>query len=328
MADTEDSAGAVAYSSGDGIATIRLNRPEKLNAVDAGMIAALVAAVDRAEADDAVRAIVIAGNGRIFCAGADMSAGDKTFDYDNQDGAADRSPVRADGSIDYADPGVRDGAGLLTLRLYRCHKPVIGAIHGAAVGVGVTMTLAMDVRLAAEGTRFGFVFTQRGIVPEGASSWFLPRIVGLPTALDWCLSGRMIPAEEALAKGLVRSLHRPEELLAAATEYARDLVANTAPVSVALTRQMLWRLAGAEHPMEAHRMDSRGVYARGRTDDAREGVASFLEKRAPLFPVASLATCRTSTRGGPNPNTTRDSGSEASSPRQASSDGSDANRFW
>ena len=274
----------VAYSAADGIATIRLNRPDKLNAVNAGMIAALIEAIDRAEADDAVGAIIVAGNGKHFCAGADMSSGAGTFDYESLGDQPGASPVRPDGTIDYGNPAVRDGAGLLTLRLYRCLKPVIGAIHGAAVGVGVTMTLAMDVRIATEDARFGFVFTRRGIVPEGASTWFLQRIVGLPTALDWCLSGRIFPAQEALEKGLVRSLHHPDDLIGAATAYARELVDNTSPVSVALTRQMLWRMAGADHPMEAHRLDSRGVYARGRTDDAREGVASFLEKRVPRFP--------------------------------------------
>jgi enoyl-CoA hydratase/carnithine racemase len=274
----------ILYSVENKIATITLNRPDKLNTVGELMIDEIIAALDEADADDGVRVIVVAGNGRLFCAGADLSAGDKTFDYDSQGGDAAGSPVRPDGGIDYAHPRVRDGAGRLTLRLYRSLKPVIAAIHGAAVGVGVTMTLAMDARLAATDTRFGLVFTRRGIVPEGASTWFLQRIVGLARALDWCLTGRMLSAQEALEGGLVRSLHAPEDLLPAAYAYAREIADNTSAVSVALTRQMLWRMAGADDPMAAHQLDSRGVYARGRSADAREGVTSFLEKRKPIFP--------------------------------------------
>ncbi len=274
----------IIYSVEDKIATITLNSPEKLNSVSEKMIDEIIGALDEADGDDAVRAVVFAGNGRLFCAGADLSAGDKTFDYDSQADGQGGSPVRTDGSIDYSDARVRDGAGRLTLRLYRSLKPVIAAIHGAAVGVGVTMTLAMDARFATTDARFGLVFTRRGIVPEGASTWFLQRLVGLDRALDWCLTGRMLSAQEALEGGLVRSLHAPEDLLPAAYAYAREIADNTSPVSVALTRQMLWRMAGADHPMTAHRLDSRGVYARGRTADAREGVASFLEKRKAAFP--------------------------------------------
>lgn len=270
----------IAYEIEDGIARICLNRPDKMNAMNNAMRDDILAALDRAIADDAVRVILFHGAGRMYCAGADLSAGAATFDYD---GAGGTGPVRQDGTIDYAHPEVRDGAGLITLKIFDAPKPVIAAVHGAAVGVGSTMLAAMDARFAADDTRFGFVFTRRGIVPEGASTWFLTRIVGLPTALDWCLSGRVFPASEALERGFVRSLHPADEVLDAALDYARDLAAQTAPVSVALTRQMLWKMAGAAHPMEAHKLDSRGVYARGRMADAREGVSSFLEKRDAVF---------------------------------------------
>ncbi|MEO8296388.1 MAG: crotonase/enoyl-CoA hydratase family protein [Burkholderiales bacterium] len=274
---------AIVYSVADRIATITLNRPDKLNAMNIAMIQELIGALDLADADDAVRAVVITGSGRAFCAGADLSAGAATFDYDSQDGAAVNSATAAATAVDYSHPRVRDSGGLLTLRMYRSLKPLIGAINGAAVGGGVSMILPMDARFASTEARFGFVFARRGIVPEGASSWFLPRLVGLDRALDWCLTGRIISAQEALAAGLVRSLHAPEDLLAAAYAHAREIADNTAPVSVALTRQMLWRMASAGHPMEAHRLDSRGVFARGRSADAREGVTSFLEKRKPNF---------------------------------------------
>jgi len=230
---------------------------------------------------------VVTGEGRAFCAGADLSAGAATFDYDKRADAPRAehgSPVRADGSIDYAHPAVRDGGGRLTLRIFECLKPVIAAVNGPAVGVGITMQLAMDIRLASEDAKFGFVFARRGIVPEAASSFFLPKIVGISKALEWCYSGRVFGAREALEGGLVRSLHAPQELLPAAYALAREIVDNTAPVSVALTRQMLWRMAGADHPMEAHKVDSRAIYARGRAGDAREGVTSFLEKRPADYP--------------------------------------------
>lgn len=273
---------SILYSVEHRIATITLNKPDKLNAVSDDMVSEIVRALDAADADDDVRVIVFAGSGRLFCAGADLSMGDRTFDYDQQS-AGGASPVREDGSIDYSHPKVRDGAGFITLRILQCVKPVLAAIHGAAVGVGVTMTLAMDARFASDDTRFGLVFTRRGIVPEGASTWFLQRIVGLKTALDWCLTGRMVAAQEALSAGLVNSLHARDDLLPAVYAYAREIAENTSPVSVALTRQMIWRMAGADHPMAAHRLDSRGVYSRGRSADAREGVASFLEKRKPQF---------------------------------------------
>ncbi len=264
-----------------GIATLTLNRADRLNAFTSQMGDEMIAAFDAFDADDAVRAVIVTGAGRGFCAGADLSSGGATFDYAGK--VAD-SPVRADGSVDYDHPGVRDGGGRVSLRIFNSRKPVIGAINGAAVGIGVTMTLPMDFRLASSEARFGFVFARRGIVPEAASSWFLPRLVGIGQALDWCYSGRVFGAEEALAGGLVRSVHAPEDLLPAARALAETLTADTAPVSVALTRQMMWRMQGAAHPIEAHRLDSRVMWTRGASADAREGVSSFLEKRAPVFP--------------------------------------------
>jgi enoyl-CoA hydratase/carnithine racemase len=273
----------IKYEVAEGIATITLNRPEKLNAMTWAQANQLVDAFDRIDADDAVRVVVVTGAGRAFCAGADLSAGAEAFDYEAKAGSAD-SPIRADGTIDYDHDAVRDGGGMITLRIFNCLKPVIAAVNGAAVGAGVTMQLAMDIRLASENARFGFVFARRGIVPESASAWFLPRIVGLSQALEWCYTGRIFPASEALEGGLIRSIHAPDDLLPAAYALAREIADNTAPVSIALTRQMLWRGLGWEHPMQAHKIDSWSVYARGRTADAREGVTSFLEKRTPRYP--------------------------------------------
>lgn len=265
----------------DGIMTITLHRPDRMNAFTAEMMKELIAAFDMADADDAVRAVIVTGSGdRAFCAGADLGSGGATFDYAKR---ADRleqgSPIRADGSVDFSHPGVRDGGGRVTLRIFNCRKPVIGAINGAAVGIGVTMQLPMDFRLASETARFGFVFARRGIVPEAASSWFLPRLVGISQALDWCYSGRVFGAEEALRGGLVRSIHAPADLLPAARALALELTAEGAPVSISLTRQMMWRMMGASHPMEAHKLDSRAIWMRGRSGDAKEGVTAFLEKR-------------------------------------------------
>jgi len=261
----------IRYDVADNIATITLHRPEQLNAFTGVMMREMIEAFDAIDADDDVRAVIVTGEGRGFCAGADLSGGGDTF---------------ARGGSDVQTPaGVpRDGGGMLTLRIFECTKPVIGAINGAAVGVGVTMTLPMDIRLASTAAKFGFVFARRGIVPEACSSWFLPRIVGISRAAEWCYSGRVFPATEALEGGLVRSLHEPDELLPAARAIAADIAENAAPVSVALTRQMLWRMLGAHHPMEAHRVDSRGIKERGASGDAREGVTSFLEKRLAVFP--------------------------------------------
>lgn len=264
------------YAVEDGIATVTLNRPEKLNAFNTQMMRELIDVFDLTDADDAVRAVIVTGAGRAFCAGADLSGGGETFDYEKR-GGEDRAARTREGVQ-------RDGGGLLTLRIFDSLKPVISACNGPAVGVGVTMQLAMDIRLASTDARYGFVFARRGLNPEAASSWFLPHLVGVQTALEWCYTGRIFPAQEAKERGLVRSLHAPDELLPAARALAREIADNTAPVSVALTRQLIWRMAGASHPMEAHRADSRGIQARGRAGDAREGVVSFLEKRPPQFP--------------------------------------------
>jgi enoyl-CoA hydratase/carnithine racemase len=267
----------IEYEVADGIATIALNRPEKLNAGTAVMVKELLAAIDEVDRDDDVRAVVLTGRGRAFCAGADLSAGAQTFDYDSHPGGEALGSARV---ADVAAP--RDGAGLVTLRLFDCKKPIISAVNGPAVGMGATMTLATDIRMASDTARFGFVFARRGIVPEGASSWFLPRLVGVSQAAEWLYTGRVFGADEALAGRLVRSIHAADELLPAATALAAE-IAESAPVSVALTRQMLWRMLGADHPMAAHRVDSRAVHATGAMPDAREGVMSFLEKRPAAF---------------------------------------------
>ena len=265
------------YSVEDGIATITLNRPDRMNAFTAQMMLDMIAAFDATDADDAVKVVIVTGAGdRAFCAGADLGTGGSTFDYAKR-GEATREEAKVNDVY-------RDGGGRLTLRIYDSLKPVIAAVNGAAVGVGVTMQLPMDIRLASTNARFGFVFARRGITPEAASSWFLPRVVGMQTALEWCYTGRVFPAQDALDKGLVRSLHAPEDLLPAARALAREIADNVAPVSVALTRQMLWRGAGLDHPMEAHKADSRAIMSRGASEDAREGVTSFLEKRIPVYP--------------------------------------------
>lgn len=264
------------YSVEEGIATITLNRPDRLNAFNTQMMKDMIAAFDRTDGDDAVRAVIVTGAGRGFCAGADLAAGGATFNY-SESADTSRQEARVGGVQ-------RDGGGLLTLRIYDSLKPVIAAVNGPAVGVGVTMQLAMDFRMASTAARFGFVFARRGINPEAASSWFLPRLVGVQTALEWCYTGRVFPAQEAFDKGLVRSLHAPEDLLPAARALAREIIDNSAPVSIALTRQMIWRMAGADHPMEAHRADSRAIQARGASNDAKEGVTAFLEKRPAAFP--------------------------------------------
>jgi enoyl-CoA hydratase/carnithine racemase len=228
----------IRYDVEDGVATITLHRPDKMNAFTNIMMDEMIAAFDAIDADDAVRAVIVTGHGdRAFCAGADLTP-------------ADGKQVFASGDTvpDLSDSRVRDGGGMLTLRIYQCKKPVIGAINGAAVGIGVTMQLAMDIRLASETARFGFVFARRGIVPEAASSWFLPRLVGMQQALEWCYTGRIFDAQEALAGGLVRSVHPADQLLAEARKLAREIADNTAPVSIALTRQMLWRNAAMPHP--------------------------------------------------------------------------------
>ncbi|MEL6569819.1 MAG: crotonase/enoyl-CoA hydratase family protein [Pseudomonadota bacterium] len=261
------------------IAILTLHRPDKMNAFTGKMMYELIEAFDLTDADDDIRAVIVTGSGeRAFCAGADLSEGAKTFDYDAR--AADGEEGRID-PIDIQ----RDGGGRLTLRMFESLKPIIGAINGAAVGVGATMQLPMDIRIASETARFGFVFNRRGINPEAASSWFLPRLVGISKALEWCYSGRVFPAQEALDGGLIRSIHPANELMAAAREIAMEIAENTAAVSTTLTRHMMWRMLGADHPMEAHIVDSAAIYERGRSPDAKEGVMSFLEKRAPEYPV-------------------------------------------
>ena len=261
----------ILYDVADHIATITLHRPDKMNAFTGTMMNEVIAALDLTDADDDVRAVIVTGSGdRAFCAGADLSAGEETFSRGGSD-------VPTDAGVP------RDGGGMTALRIFDSKKPVIGAFNGAAVGVGVTMTLPMDIRIASTTARFGFVFARRGIVPEAASSWFLPRVVGISQALEWSFSGRVFDADEALAGGLVRSLHEPADLLPAAREIAADIAEHTAPVSVALTRQMMWRMLGADHPMRAHSADSRAILERGRSADTREGVTSFLEKRPAVY---------------------------------------------
>jgi len=276
--------GQILYEVSDNILTITLNRPEKLNAFTNQMMVEMLDALDRADADDDVRAIIVTGAGRGFCAGADLSAGGRAFDFAaREDRPEKQGAIRPDGSVDWSNESVRDGGGRLTLRIFRCLKPIIAAVNGAAVGVGVTMQLPMDVRLAADDARFGFVFARRGLVPEACASWFLPRVVGISQALEWTFSGRVFPAQEALEAGLVSKLYKKEELIPAARALAREIADHTAPVSVALTRQMLWQMLGANHPMEAHKIDSRAIFVRGASADAKEGVSSFLEKRPAKF---------------------------------------------
>jgi enoyl-CoA hydratase/carnithine racemase len=257
----------IVYEAADGILTITLDRADRLNAFTTTMGDELRDAFDRADADDDVRAVVVTGRGRGFCAGADLESGGATFDYGTE----------PDGRVR------RDGGGLVTLRIFESLKPVIAAINGPAVGVGITMTLPMDIRLASTEARMGFVFARRGLVPEACSSWFLPRLVGISRAAEWVYSGRVFPAAEALEAGLVRSVHPPGELLAAARALALEMAEHSSAVSVAVSRQLLWRMLGADHPMEAHKIDSRAIQALGRSGDAREGVQSFLEKRPPAF---------------------------------------------
>jgi enoyl-CoA hydratase/carnithine racemase len=259
----------IRYEVADGVLTITLNRPERLNAFTETMMNDLIAAFDASDADDDVRAVIVTGEGRGFCAGADLAKGGETFDWRER---------AASGDVP------RDGGGRVSLRIYDSRKPVIAAINGPAVGVGITMTLPMDIRIAVEGAKIGFVFARRGIVPEACSSWFLPRLVGISQAMEWVATGRVFDAAEAQRGGLVRSVHAPDDLLPAAHELAREIADNTAAVSVALARRLMWRGLGMDHPMQAHRADSRAMFARGQSADAVEGVTSFLEKRPASFP--------------------------------------------
>ncbi|MCZ6465588.1 MAG: crotonase/enoyl-CoA hydratase family protein [Proteobacteria bacterium] len=251
----------------DRVFTITLNRPDRLNAFTATMMNELLDVLDEVDGNDEIRAVIVTGAGRGFCAGADLASGGSTFD--------------AGGSGSGVVP--RDGGGRVTLRLYECVKPLIAAINGPAVGVGITFTLPMDIRLASESAKFGFVFARRGIVPEACSSWFLPRVVGISKAMEWVATGRVFPAAEALAARLVSEVLPPDQLLPRARELAVEIASHTSAMSVALSRQLLWRMLGADHPMEAHKLDSRAIHFMGASPDAREGVQSFLEKRAPRF---------------------------------------------
>jgi enoyl-CoA hydratase/carnithine racemase len=264
----------IKYEIDGPIAVITLNRPEKMNAYTRHMMGEICAAMDLADANDTVRAVIFTGAGdRAFCAGADLTP---------EDG---RGPFSSDAAVDdLSDESVRDGGGRLTLRLFQSTKPLISACNGVAVGVGATMQLAMDFRLASDTARYGFVFARRGIVPEAASSWFLPKIVGIQQALEWCMTGRVFDAEEALRGKLVRSVHPAAELMAAARALAVEIAENTSAVSVAMTRAMLWRLSPAEHPMIAHRIDSRSIFRLSKGADTKEGIQSFLDKRPPAFP--------------------------------------------
>ncbi len=262
----------IRYDAAGGVVTVTLNRPEKLNAVTAVLIRELLDAFDAADADDAVRVVIVTGAGRAFCAGADLSGGTRTFDRSTPSGTA-------------GDSEHRDGGGLVSLRIYDMKKPVIAAINGPAVGFGATMTLPMDIRIASSSARMGFVFSRRGVVPEACSTWFLPRLVGMQRAAEWVYTGRVFGAEEALAGGLVSRVVPPEALMETALALAREIADNTSAISVALARQMMWKLLGADHPIEGHRLDSRGMAWTGRSADAREGITAFLEKRPPRFPL-------------------------------------------
>ena len=267
----------IKYEVKDKILTITLNRPDRLNAFTGQMMNDLISAFDSASNDDEVRVVIVTGEGRGFCAGADLGAGEATFNRDENPRA---KKTDDEDNLEW----LRDGGGRTTLAIYDCSKPIIAAINGPAVGVGVTMTLPMDIRLASEEAKFGFVFARRGLVPEAASSWFLPRIVGISKSLEWTFSGKVFDAEEALQGGLIRSIHSKDSLLDEAKKIANEIIENTSPVSVSMTRQMLWKMLGADHPMEAHKVDSRAIYELGKGEDTKEGVNSFLEKRPPEFP--------------------------------------------
>jgi len=268
----------ILYEVKDKVLTITLNRPDRLNAYTGQMQSNLIEAFDKAGKDDDIRAIIVTGAGRGFCAGADLGAGGNTFNREVRNNKGETEGIKDD------PEWMRDGGGRTTLAIFDCPKPIIAAFNGPAVGVGVTMTLPMDIRIASEEAKFGFVFARRGLVPEAASSWFLPRVVGINKALEWTFSGRVFSPEEAKEGGLIRSIHPADKLMEEANKIAQEIVENTSAVSVAMTRQMLWKLLGADHPMEAHKVDSRAIYELGQGGDAKEGVESFLEKRPPEFP--------------------------------------------
>jgi len=270
----------IRYEVEDGVCTVTLNRPDRLNAVTTTMLRELGEAWDHADADDAVRAVIVTGAGRAFCAGADLGSGGSTFNY------AERKDSR--GHAETAEDH-RDGGGTVTLRIFDMKKPVIAAINGPAVGFGITLTLPMDVRIASSAARIGFVFARRGVVPEACSTWFLPRLVGMSQAAEWVYTGRVFSAEEALAGRLVSRVVAPDALLPAARALAREIADNSSAISVTLARQMMWKLLGADHPMDAHLLDSQAMFWTGRSADAREGIAAFLEKRPARFPLRPSA---------------------------------------
>ena len=250
----------------DHILTLVLNRPDRLNAVHDGMLNEMIAGFDEADRNDEVRVVIVTGAGRAFCAGADLAKRGDTWDY------------RTEKLEDH-----RDSGGTVALRIFESKKPVIAAINGPAVGFGITMTLPMDIRIAAENSKMGFVFTRRGIVPDACCTWFLPRIVGINRAAEWTLTGRIFSPKEALENGLVSRIEKPENLMQTAREIAREISDNTSPVAITLTRQLLWRMLGADHPMDAHKIDSKCMYYMGRSPDSTEGALSFFEKRPPTF---------------------------------------------
>lgn len=261
----------ISYRVQDGIAEVVLNRPARMNAFTIGMKNELVDVIGRIDRDDAVRAAIVTGAGKAYCAGMELEAEGDIFGYDILQGD----------TLNLHE--IRDSGGEVVLAVYNCRKPMIAAINGAAVGVGVTMTLPFDFRLCSHKARFGFVFTQRGIVPESCSMYFLPRIVGMQTALEWTLTGDLFDAQEALRSGFVRSVHAPEDLLPAARALAARIRDRTSPVSVAIARQMMWRSAALDHPMQAHVIDSKLMYQTYQMPDGKDGFAAFLEKRAPVF---------------------------------------------
>ena len=263
------------YEIEDQVLLLTMNRPERLNAFNSQMQREFLEALDHADTDDEIRAVIVTGEGRGFCAGADLSKGAETFDYDNQAEEAKADRASNEGRQEGSNAWLRDGGGLLSLRIYEFNKPIIAAINGPAVGVGVTMTLPMDIRIASTQARIGFVFSRRGIVPEACSSYFLPRVVGISKALEWAYSGKVFDADEALKGGLIRSVHEPEDLLPTARAIASEIAENTSAISVTMIRHMMWRMLGADHPMEAHKVDSRAIFHLGRGADAHEGVMSF-----------------------------------------------------
>ena len=267
----------IKYDRSGPAAIITLHRPERMNAFTHEMKDEIIAALDQADGDDAVRAIIFTGHGDAFCAGADLSTGMETFNLVSQ--------AKADGEIDDSDPRWRDSGGVMNLRIWNCIKPVIAAVHGPAVGIGATMLLPMDIRLATPKSKFAFPFAKRGIAWDGCASWFLPRIVGMPTAMEWGLTGRTFLADEAHEKGLIGALHDKDALMDAAMDKAELIASTTAPVSVAVMRQMAWRMMGAQSPMDAHRVESKAILHAGIGPDAAEGVMAFLEKRSPDFPM-------------------------------------------